>query len=516
MNVRQDPELEKDTWEETMKELEKGWIWRDDSPSWKGKCVARRFGIHQGGKTRVIDDCSVCGLNQTVGLPEKFLLQAVDQMCSMICWSMKQAGGNKHPRVVGRTFDLKSAYKQFGLNQDDRNLIRIAVVEPATGIPVLFGVNSLPFGAVGSVAGFLRVSLATWYTGVAGLGLCWTGYFDDFSTLCRPELQNNTTWAVDSLFNLVGLDYAKEGAKAPEFSEAFKMLGVKVDTSGVSSSEVRVGHTDERKLELAAEFDLALEVKQLSSKGAERLRGRMVFYECFAAGRTTNLLLKNFGELCKHQRFVEDLTLDECSLILALKRRVCDALPILISPKFLDTWYIFTDGACEGESLEQKVGGIGGVLVSSNGTYVQHFGLQVPDDWMSLLLRHSNHPVHEVEVMPVLVSIVLWSRFIEGTQIVHYTDNDSCRYAFLKGVGATTIAKKLVASAMECENRFQLKSWYGRVPSHSNISDNPSRGSDEQLIAYGSQRAEVNLGEILNTWIPVGGNDGGGSDESPL
>ena len=37
-----------------------------------------------------------------------------------------------------------------------------------------------------------------------------------------------------------------------------------------------------------------------------------------------------------------------------------------------------------------------------------------------------------------------------------------------------------------------------------------------QLIAYGSQRAEVNWGEILNTWIPIGGNDGGGSDESPL
>ena len=85
-----------------------------------------------------------------------------------------------------------------------------------------------------------------------------------------------------------------------------------------------------------------------------------------------------------------------------------------------------------------------------------------------------------------------------------------------KGVEATTLAKILVASTMECENRFQLKSWYGRVPSYSNISDNPSRGSDEQLIAYGSQRAEVNWGEILNTWIPIGGNDGGGSDESPL
>ena len=72
MSVRQDAELETATWEETMNELGKGWIWRDESSSWEGKCVARRFGIKQGGKVRVIDDCSVCGLNQTVGLREKF------------------------------------------------------------------------------------------------------------------------------------------------------------------------------------------------------------------------------------------------------------------------------------------------------------------------------------------------------------------------------------------------------------------------------------------------------------
>lgn len=59
--------------------------------------------------------------------------------------------------------------------------------------PVLLGLNSLPFGGVGSVAGFLRVSLATWFTGMAGLKICWTGSFDDFSALSRRELQNSTT-----------------------------------------------------------------------------------------------------------------------------------------------------------------------------------------------------------------------------------------------------------------------------------------------------------------------------------
>ena len=90
MDMRQNTTLERDTWSETIKEFEKGRIWRDPCQDWDGKCVARRFGIHQGGKTRVIDDCSVCGLNQSVGLQERFVLQAVDQMCTILCWSLKQ------------------------------------------------------------------------------------------------------------------------------------------------------------------------------------------------------------------------------------------------------------------------------------------------------------------------------------------------------------------------------------------------------------------------------------------
>ena len=52
VDLRQEEALEEDTWAETLKELDKGRIWKDSSQSWEGKCVAGRFGIHQGGKTR--------------------------------------------------------------------------------------------------------------------------------------------------------------------------------------------------------------------------------------------------------------------------------------------------------------------------------------------------------------------------------------------------------------------------------------------------------------------------------
>ena len=76
------------------------------------------------------------------------------------------------------------------------------------------------------------------------------------------------------------------------------MLRVQVDASKARQHVISVGHTVERELELEQAFDDALTAGKLSTKLAERLRGRMVFYECFAAGRT-NLLLKKFGSLCR-------------------------------------------------------------------------------------------------------------------------------------------------------------------------------------------------------------------------
>lgn len=113
-------------------------------------------------------------------------------------------------------------------------------------------------------------------------------------------------------------------------------------------------------------------------------------------------------------------------------------------------------------------------------------------------MRHSQHPVHELEVLPVLISFHIWKSFIFHAQVMHYTDNDSCRFALMRGVGETPTAKYLVSSIMECENQLQTKSWYGRVPSHSNPSDDPSRGSFETLNALGSVRVDIPWGELLS------------------
>ena len=51
------------TWNTTLEEEQRGWIWRDPDQGLADKVVAKRFGLQQKNKVRVIDDCSVCGLN---------------------------------------------------------------------------------------------------------------------------------------------------------------------------------------------------------------------------------------------------------------------------------------------------------------------------------------------------------------------------------------------------------------------------------------------------------------------
>ena len=276
---RQEQELEEATWKETEAELAKGWIFLDKEGSTDSKFLGRRFGIKQGSKSRVIDDCTCCGLNLTVGLHEKFRLHSVDFLAAMLGFALKSCPTGRRPNLKGRTYDLRSAYKQFAVHPVDRASLRMGVNIPGSADYAMIGFNSLPFGAVGSVAGFLRISQAIWYLGYVELGLLWSAFYDDYTLLPRSELESSSSWACESLLTLLGMQYATEGHKCLPFSDQFKTLGLEIDSKEFADGHVLVGHTQNRREELHNQFDTFLRANAMSAKDAERLRGRMVFFE---------------------------------------------------------------------------------------------------------------------------------------------------------------------------------------------------------------------------------------------
>ena len=176
----------------------------------------------------MIDDCTINGLNGTIGLRERFDLHTIDKLSAMAVHALGVASEEGLTDWVGRTFDLKSACKQCGVHPCDRDRLRIAVNQPGSEQPALLGVNSLPLGATGSVSAFLRISMAVWRIGLVLSKLVWSSFFDDFSNITRSVLANNTKWAIETLFDLLGINFDRDGKKAPPYSPCLTCLACKL------------------------------------------------------------------------------------------------------------------------------------------------------------------------------------------------------------------------------------------------------------------------------------------------
>ena len=259
-------------WDETMEEVQKGWLGVSDGSS---ECViAKRFPLVEGSKVRLIDDFSICGANSAYGMTEKLRVQSIDELRAYLAYILDSTEGAACPALVGRTFDLKHAYKQFGVDEWRSKFLNIAARKPG-GSYGLFKVYALPFGASGSVTSFLRVACSIAYIGTYGLDITWTSFFDDFTVLCTQEEADNVGWYVESLFKLLGVEYAATGDKAPPFQSAFKSLGLIIDVSTVTSGTFSIQHTSKRRDELLNSLCSILKAAAAAPKELERLHGRL-------------------------------------------------------------------------------------------------------------------------------------------------------------------------------------------------------------------------------------------------
>ena len=336
--------------------------------------------------------------------------------------------------------------------------------------------------------------MATWYIGVVGLRLCWTSFFDDFTLLSKKVCAESASIAAEGLFTLLGIDYAKEGKKAVPWSTQVKALGVVIDLSPAGSQGdvlgrfVTVGHTDSRVEELDKTLNVILKAGKLSRKEAERLRGRMQWFESFASGRVAQQALLTLSKMTTAGRVSEVLSEQKLVAIRVLKERVICAPPTKIRTTSLDKWYVFSDGACEGELV--KEGSIGAVLISPCGIACESFAEIIPRPWMETFLASSQHPIFEIELLPVWISLTMWEGYLSNTQCVFYLDNEAAKGALVKGATDAGSGTRLVHAFVVSEMNLQVKVWFSRVPTSSNIADRPSRMSFDELVNVRRQRVD--------------------------
>ena len=200
--------------------------------------------------------------------------------------------------------------------------------------------------------------MAIWCVGLECLSLYWSAFYDDFSVVTRTELQKSTSWACESLFTLLGMQYAKSGSKCVPFSEQFKMLGLVMDLSRSDQKQICLGHINERAEELMSQIKSYLSSGKISSKEAERLRGRSLFFESFTFWRLAGDAVMAIGRVACGNRPPMTFDKDILSALEFLLIRIQSAKPIVVTPKLKECWLIFTDGTCEAESSKGSIGGV--------------------------------------------------------------------------------------------------------------------------------------------------------------
>ena len=135
-----DPIIDAEVWRKTLEEVERGWLQgpltRSSVPG--DQPISRRFGLLQKkGKVRLIDDFSESGVNSTVTSVESPVLHTIDVACAVLAfWFGLCNEDDVDPRLVIRTFDLTSAYRQVGLCQAGRDFACIRVFDPKVRILV--------------------------------------------------------------------------------------------------------------------------------------------------------------------------------------------------------------------------------------------------------------------------------------------------------------------------------------------------------------------------------------------
>lgn len=165
---------------------------RDALPD--GSSISRRFGLWQKTKYRCIDDFSGSLVNATCSVYESPLLRTIDISSSLLnLWMESMNKCANRQQILGRSFDLKAAYRQLFIKADDRRHSHITVYNPTTQDVEIFQAVALPFGSVQSVYNFLRISHAIWFLGVTQLMLPWTYFYDDYLCFSSASLCDNAS-----------------------------------------------------------------------------------------------------------------------------------------------------------------------------------------------------------------------------------------------------------------------------------------------------------------------------------
>ena len=502
-----DTELDSSFYQQAHEEMLKGWLigpYRSVAEYQKAHGhvpnLSRRFPLQQSDKIRSIDDMLESGSNLAYGCQDKLVLHDADFLAAVLrtiesvfagSRSVTDSEGNEHQIQVskaidldtfgwkGKTIDLSEAYKQCATSPDSMWLSAVAVYEPKEGAPHIFAQRTLPFGASGSVVAFNRVSRALWFLGAVFLEIIWGNFFDDYPTLAPTVLSSSVSTAAILMFKLLGFRVSDKPGKDKPWSELFVALGVQFDIARLPKSQSLVLNKPERVAAVSQALEDCERSKYATLKVCDSLKGKLNYMEAQIFGRAGRGKLVVFSRCASTGKSFSD---DEVSVLKWIVEWLKTSPPRPITLQFnAPPLLLFTDGACEPLSEDEKLGGklvtCAAVLLDRRDSKALFFGCRVDNvlitEWKANNMKEQM--VTEAELLPQLIARRLWPDRLYKAKLIAFTDSEPAKFAMVRGSSEVLSCRNIVSATALADSKLLLMTWYTRVPSSSNVADKPSR-----------------------------------------
>ena len=119
-----------------------------------------------------------------------------------------------------------------------------------------------------------------------------------------------------------------------------------------------------------------------------------------------------------------------------------ESRPRRIDGNITSVFHLFVDAA-----HETTWSGLGGVPINERGNAVGYFSEEITGSTLGEFKAKSENPIFEMECFAIYCGVILWSRLIQGCNVVVYTDNQGTLSCMIKGYFENQLGNVIVNAA---------------------------------------------------------------------
>jgi len=480
------PEQQQVIYQKTLDEVECGLI---DALVTKAQMDARhgvgqwrpliRFAVWQAGagKWRVIDNGRTALHNDAMSTGERIHTTSIDMGVAVIRKLRELLGvplvGPK--AVRSSTQDMKKAFRQIPIKEDDQQFHIIAIYSHVAGQWVFGELKGLAFGLGAAVLEFNRIPIYLAALARRWLAIPVLNFYDDFRIVDVEDSQASGDHMFERLIGWTGwwLDPDKHQGPAPEI----KFLGTIEDASGALAPDaVRLHATEERRTTLLSEVTAARSTGICQPGDAAHIVGKLIHYGASLPGKLGAGLL---APLSAHARESTPNLADDALAALAYHQELLAIPRARVVPLGIDCHRpvsVITDASWGDDAIKPLVGKVCFLMFGRDRS--RWWGGVVDITADSDLIRKLH--MRKTQIMAAELLGPLLALYFGGDELDHsacsfFIDNLSGMCSLVKG-NSKKSDLSAVANAVHVELvERDCRPWFDYVESASNAADGGSR-----------------------------------------